>query len=124
MRRGGRPLIFRTVARWPELARSAEQSRSRRTREREHRGIVSHAIEKQALLQDAFTNGAGFLGHAVAGDVAHGDDDLEADQARVLKSPVSNQANRPGSDAPPGGARSDPVAEISSLVGSIDPVET
>ena len=80
-------------------------------------------MEQYAPVQRALPNGPDFLGHPMARTVAHGHDNLETDQIRRLKRPLSNLAHRRSGDPLACRTRSDPVAEIRPVVGLVNLIE-
>ena len=80
-------------------------------------------MQQYAPLQRALPNGSDFLGHPMARKIAHGHDNLETDQIRPLKRPLSNLAHR-GSGCPLSRrTRSDPVAQICPVVRLVNLIE-
>ncbi len=80
-------------------------------------------MQQYSPVQRALANGPDFLGHPMARKIAHGHDNLETDQVRRLKRPVSDFAHSSSSCPLPCRTRSDPVAEICPLVGLVNLIE-
>ena len=74
-------------------------------------------------MQPALTHSACFLGDAMAGEVAHRDDNFEANQLGVRERPVSNVAHRRSCHPSAPRTRSNPVTKIRALVDPIDLIQ-
>src|ERR1041384_376134 len=84
---------------------------------------MRHAIDRQALAQDAFTDGAGAFGNALAGDVIDRGDNFYAVQTKLFKAKARGEPGRSRGDAATGGAGAHPITKICELMNSIDEVD-
>ena len=71
---------------------------------------MRHAIDRQALAQDAFTDGAGPFSDTLAGNVIDRGDNFYAVQTKLFKAKARGEPGRPRGYAATGGTGAHPVA--------------
>src|SRR5438067_13668337 len=84
---------------------------------------MRHAINRQALPQNAFADGAGPFSDALAGDVIDSGDNFYAVQTKLVKAKARGEHGRSRSYAATGGTGTYPVSKIRELMNSIDEVD-
>src|SRR2546423_12750549 len=85
--------------------------------------VMRRAINRQALPQNAFADGAGPFSDALAGDVIGGGDNFYAVQTKLLKAKPRGEPGCSRSYAATGGTGAHPVTKIRDLMNSIDEVD-
>src|SRR5438874_10268644 len=84
---------------------------------------MRHAIDRQTVAQDSFTDGAGPFSDALAGDVIDSGDNFYAVQTKLLKAKTRSEPGRSGGYTATGGTGAHPVTKIRELMNSIDEVD-
>jgi len=84
---------------------------------------MRHAINRQTVAQDSFTDGAGPFSHALAGDVIDSGDNFYAVQTKLCKAKARGELGRSRGYAATGSTGAHPVTKISELMNSIDEVD-
>ena len=84
---------------------------------------MRHAIDRQTVAQDSFTDGAGPFSDALAGDVIDSGDNFYAVQTKLCKAKARGELGRSRGYTATGGTGAHPVTKIGKLMNSIDEVD-